>query len=357
MKRTLIFLSALAVILTMVVMVATQTLKAQEEADKCIACHKEKTPAIVADWESSAHAKATSKRATCQKCHGSEHDSEANKNLAKMPTASTCKTCHIKQYKQYSNGKHSYSLEDAKDPEMCAACHVGFDHPQWEMWKHSKHGLAYKGKDGKTRAPSCQTCHMPDSDHENITAWSFLAVRVQETDKEWATDRAEILKAFGVIDTAGKPTALFPLIEKLKLARTTKESFDALREKQITTCRKCHAESMVRERFVIYDQVLREADRIFAKAIKLVAGLYQDGLIKQREGTPVVGYPFVLDFYDVNTAIEQKLFFMYEEYRNRTYQGAFHDNWDYMHWEGYSKMRKTLVEMEEKAAEMRAKAK
>jgi hypothetical protein len=226
------------------------------------------------------------------------------------------------------------------------------------MWSTSRHGIAHLSEGGERRAPACRTCHFPDGDHESITAWGFLAVRVaEEKEKAWNEDRAVILKALGVLDADGKPTALFPLVEKLKLARLSREAFDAMREKKIATCRKCHGESMVRERFESYDKTVREADRHFAEAIRIVAGLYKDGLIEPREGAPVKGYPFVLDFYDVGTAIEEKLYLMFEEYRMRAFQGAFHDNWDYHHWRGYGKMIKTLVEMREKAAEMRAKKK
>jgi hypothetical protein len=259
-----------------------------------------------------------------------------------------CAGCH---------GKHRFDREAMKDPEVCAKCHLGFDHPQWEMWKHSPHGIAHRTGSDKNRAPTCQRCHFPDGEHENVTAWSFLAVRVPEADAKWWKDRVEILKALGVLDAKGGKTALYPLIEELKLARTSKEEFDRLREKQIGICTDCHAERMVRERFEIYDGVLREADRIFAEAVRVVAGLYADGLIEQREGTPVEGYPFVLDFYDVDTAVEQELYLMYEEYRMRTYQGAFHENWDYMHWEGYAKMRKSLVKIRETAEKMRGEGK
>jgi hypothetical protein len=55
-------------------------------------------------------------------------------------------------------------------------------------------------------APTCQTCHMPNGDHEVQTAWGFLAVRLpMPEDKQWAADRATILQALGVLDPSGKP--------------------------------------------------------------------------------------------------------------------------------------------------------
>ncbi len=413
--RRLLFMSALAASALGAVLFLGLSARgqAQGEDDDCVKCHLEKTPFIVKDWMASKHATSDKKKTGCSKCHGSEHNSAENKQLAVMPTAKTCKPCHLKRFKEYENGKHalawdalialpmtmkqpdglikgmkgcggchrignmergqiaphrfsavgcagchgrhSFSAEEARDPKLCSACHTGTDHPQFEMWSASRHGIAWKEGAG-SRGPSCQTCHFPDGAHDNITAWGFLAVRVPEDDPAWMADRLEILKAFGVLDAEGKPGPLFAAVDKLKLARTTKEAFAEQRERQIAVCRKCHAEDMIRERFKLYDGVLKEADAIFAKAIKAVAGLYADGLIAQRAGSPVKGYPFVLDFYEVETDVEQKLFLMFEEYRMRTFQAAFHDNWDYCQWRGWAKMKKTLVEIEEKARDMKAKA-
>jgi hypothetical protein len=68
-------------------------------------------------------------------------------------------------------------------------------HPQWEMYSGSKHGVRYLLKQNKTlpptaAAPTCQTCHMQEGNHEVRTAWGFLAVRLpMPEDKEWAADR------------------------------------------------------------------------------------------------------------------------------------------------------------------------
>lgn len=49
-------------------------------------------------------------------------------------------------------------------------------------------------------APTCQTCHMPDGNHEVRTAGGFLAVRLPMPEyNQWAADRADILKALDVL--------------------------------------------------------------------------------------------------------------------------------------------------------------
>ncbi|MBN2112706.1 MAG: nitrate reductase [Acidimicrobiia bacterium] len=45
-----------------------------------------------------------------------------------------CQQCHL---------RHEFSLEQARKPETCNACHIGPDHPQWEIYQESPHGIAY----------------------------------------------------------------------------------------------------------------------------------------------------------------------------------------------------------------------
>lgn len=46
-----------------------------------------------------------------------------------------CQKCHL---------RHEFSLEQARKPETCNYCHIGPDHPQWEIYHESPHGIAYK---------------------------------------------------------------------------------------------------------------------------------------------------------------------------------------------------------------------
>lgn len=76
-----------------------------------------------------------------------------------------CQTCHI---------RHEFSLEQARKPETCNACHIGPDHPQWEIYQESPHGIAYQtsgdywnwdAEPGSLTvkdfpAPTCATCHI-----------------------------------------------------------------------------------------------------------------------------------------------------------------------------------------------------
>ena len=405
----------LSLLICMACIAAVGVLQAQAKPSACETCHAKITPGIVKDFNRGKMSKAL----TCIACHGKSHVSENDVAKAKLPTISTCKKCHAKRVKEYMGGKHAlgllpitafpgfahqqpqafiagqkgcngchnlgvtdesvlnskvrkyyrygmdcqnchtrhaFSKEEALQPEACNSCHTGFDHAQWEMWFHSKHGAAYVTDRKAHRGPTCQDCHMPDGKHGVMTAWGFLALRLPEADKEWMGYRVTILKALGVLDANGKPTKRLDVVKKANMVRLTKASWDAQRAKMEAVCQKCHSATFAKENLKNADQMIKASDKILSQAIDLVAGLYKDGIIKKKTNQATFPYPDLLTFYEVNTTIEQKLYEMFMDYRMKTYQAAFHIMPDYTTWYGYAKMKQTLVEMKELARNMRAAA-
>jgi len=267
--------------------------------------------------------------------------------------AASCDSCHT---------RHTFSVEEAKSPQACETCHMGFDHPQWEMYSSSKHGVRTDLKQrgilpAGAAAPTCQTCHMQNGDHGVRTAWGFLAVRLPlPEDKQWAADRATVLQALGVLDPDGKPTALVATVQAADLARLTQEDWQGERDKMLKTCNQCHSGNFARQQLEAGDDMIKNADHLMAEAIKIVAGLYKDGVLAQPKN---YAYPFpnLLTFHDAPTVIEQKLFVMYLEHRMRTFQGTFHGSPDYALWYGWSEMQRDLTEIRELAEEMRREKK
>jgi hydroxylamine dehydrogenase len=389
-------------------------------AEECITCHTEITPGAVADWQLSKHA---GEGITCNVCHGDDHTSAEDVANVSLPTIETCAMCHEDQTTQFSAGKHAlawaalmamptvhmnppeliegnkgcggchkigtksaeqitalkedghmfgnascdachtrhiFSVEEARQPEACKTCHMGFDHPQWEMYSSSKHGvrndLVQKGilPEG-TAAPTCQTCHMPDGNHEVRTGWGFLAVRLPlSEDPVWAADQVTILQALGVLDLEGNPTALLDVVVGADIARATQEAFDVERNKMIAVCSDCHSENFAIGELEKGDEMIRQADHLMAEAIRIVAGLYEDGTIGMHEGYPME-FPLLLTFYDAPTSIEQKLHVMFLKHRMRTFQGTFHQSPDYALWYGWQEMKMDLTEIKELAEDMRHK--
>jgi len=256
---------------------------------------------------------------------------------------SSCASCHT---------RHIFSKKEALEPEACLPCHQGFDHPQYEMWSTSKHGVIYQIEGGSNRAPKCQNCHLIDGTHTNITPWGFLGLRLPEDDEEWLTDRVVILQALGVLDDNGDPTARLDIVSDAKVARLTAEEFQTLRTGIETVCQQCHAEDYVTTQMTASDQILKEADDIMAEAILIVKDLYNEGLLNIPKGWSVA--PDLLQFFSAESSIEQELFTMFLEYRNRTFMGAFHNNPDYMWWYGYAPMQDALQNIKDEAERIRS---
>ncbi|RME03330.1 MAG: cytochrome C, partial [Deltaproteobacteria bacterium] len=255
----------------------------QEEG--CIGCHTKVTPGIVKDWKLSKHAENDIE---CDSCHGDQHTNATDVAKVEIPTPDTCDDCHSDRVEQFKRGKHAlgwaamkamptahfqpmalmegmkgcggchkiglkseeeirdlskegnafgiascdachtrhtFSVKEARQPQACQTCHMGFDHPQWEMYSSSKHGVRFLLKQSNViskdaSAPTCQTCHMPDGNHEVRTAWGFLALRLPlSEDPTWAADQTTILQALGVLDPQGKPTPRLELVKSADVVR------------------------------------------------------------------------------------------------------------------------------------------
>lgn len=400
---------------------------AAEAEEVCIKCHSKVTPGMVMDWRASKHSQVD---VTCSVCHGEEHKNPKNSKLAELPTESKCGECHEDQFDQFVKGKHnlgwtallalpithvepdelmeggrgcggchnmgikteaqkqdllskgyryqnnscdechtrhSFSKKEAQNPRACQQCHMGYDHPQWEMWSSSKHGSRYLTKEvgdlpEGAVAPKCQTCHLPEGTHENRTAWGFLGVRLPlPEDPQWKADQITILKALGVLNPeTGEPTARLEIVKAADLARLTEEAWQTERTKMLKTCAQCHSKTYAKTQLEMGDSMIQKADRLMADAIDIVADLYKDGIIEKPKDYSFA-YPDFLYFMrtggsnmDNLSYIDQVLFQMYMKYRMRTYQGNFHVNPDYAYWYGWAMMTKSLGEIKELARTMRA---
>jgi len=228
------------------------------------------------------------------------------------------------------------------------------------MYSSSKHGVRYLLKQNKilpesVAAPTCQTCHMQEGNHEVRTAWGFLAVRLpMPDDEQWTADRVTLLQALGVLDPDGNPTARLDVVKAADVARLTQEAWQKERDKMIKTCNQCHSVNFAKAELEKGDRIIQQADHVMAKAIRIVAALYKDGVLAKPES---YAYPFpdLLTFQDAPTSIEQKLHVMFLKHRMRTFQGTFHANPDYAWWYGWSEMLMDLAEIKEKAEELRLK--
>jgi hydroxylamine dehydrogenase len=128
-------------------------------------------------------------RFACESCH----------NIGKPAADGSigqCQKCHL---------RHEFSLEQARKPETCNNCHIGPDHPQWEIYQESAHGVAYATMGGTWNweaasgtlspkdfpAPTCAICHFSGfggtattHDVGDRLTW-FLAAQVSTRRPAW----------------------------------------------------------------------------------------------------------------------------------------------------------------------------
>jgi hydroxylamine dehydrogenase len=186
-----------------------------------------------------------------------------------------------------------------------------------------------------------------------MTAWGFLAVRLpMPEDKQWAADRATILQALGVLDPQGKPTGRLDVVKAASVARLTQEDWQKQRDKMQATCNQCHSANFAKEQLGKGDDMIKEADHLMAEAIRVVVGLYKDGILAKPKSY-ASAFPDLLAFHDSPTVIENKLFVMFLEHRMRAFQGTFHASPDYALWYGWSELRRDLAEIRELGSDMR----
>ncbi len=377
-------------------------------SDTCVSCHTDLTPQIVTDFSQCA----MSDKLTCENCHGSLHRTRDDVEKVLLPTIHTCKNCHGQQVAQYLSGKHAYgglavdalpyshiqpkpftdgrkgcggchtmgikdqedrktpagkyypygmdcrnchtrhlfSKVEASEPEACMTCHTGFDHPQWEMWSGSKHGVIYllnrnlsTGK--QNRAPKCQTCHMPDGNHRVFSAWGYFGIQLENDDPDWEKDQKTILKALGVLDTHGNPGPRLETFKNLKMVRTTKAEFLAERKQLTDICLSCHSRNFVNQNMKNADLMLKESDKLFAQAIELVSKTKNSN--KHDKQPTTTFYPDLLALYNIDNKIEGLLYEMFMNHRMTTFQAGFHMNPEYATWKGFAKLHTDLTEIKE----------
>ena len=406
---------------------ASLSVQATEVEEPCIACHLKVSPGQVADWRASRH---SHEEITCSECHGINHTTADDAKQVEFPDETKCGECHEDQFNQFIKGKHNlgwtsllalpitdvepdelmeggrgcggchnmgvkseaqkqeqlkkgyryqnnscdechtrhaFSKKEALNPRACQQCHMGYDHPQWEMWSSSKHGSRFLTREvgdlpEGAVAPKCQDCHLPEGTHENRTAWGFLGVRLPlPEDPQWKADRITILKALGILNPeTNEPTARLEVVKAADMARLTEEAWLTERNRMIAICSGCHSKTYAAGQLAMGDAMMQKTDKLLADAIDIVAGLYKDGLISKPEDY-AFAYPDFLYFMRTGGSnmenisyIDQVLFQMYMKHRMRTYQGFFHVNPDYAYWYGWAMMVKDLGEIKELEKTIRA---
>jgi hypothetical protein len=263
--------------------------------------------------------------------------------------AGACSSCH---------SRHSFSVEEARQPQACQYCHIGADNDQHGMYETSRHGILFDLKQrgllpANASVPTCQTCHMPKGDHAVLTSWGYRGLSLPlPADKQWAADRTAILKGLNFLGEKGEDNPSMETAKAYMVMRFSQEDWQKERDKMTAVCVQCHSEKFSKDQLQAGDDAVRTSDHLVAEAMRVISGLYEGGILPPpAKDRP---YPWLISFDPPKTIIEQRLETMFFEHRMHYFQGAFHSSPKYSIEDGLAKLRDDLTAITEMAASLKA---
>ncbi len=309
--------------------------KSHVSVDVCGRCHAQQLEehrksrhgmGLHAGWGCTRNEKGRDKQ-ECTFCH-QQGDSQpiSTVQCARFITQTSemgqigCNRCHMIENSCGScHGNHLTAAKIVQDPMVCAKCHMGPDHPQWEAWQTSQHGTLFQSL-GMPDAPGCQTCHMPQGTH-NVSGGLTAP-------------------------PSGKPYAQLKAEEQ--------------RTKMLDLCQNCHARSFAARDLLNADAVRLQTLSLVDEARRIIRDLDDRGLLdpqpRNRVEHPQRGPELVLDgamLYEDISHIES-LFFRLNKYAAaKTFKGAYHQNPDYTHWYGNAEVKLLLNDIKGEANRLR----
>jgi hypothetical protein len=267
------------------------------DVSKCRGCHvegSERTP-VVAQCARYLGQTDEVRQTGCDRCH---------------QVQDTCASCHT---------NHSTTLAIVRDPDVCATCHMGPDHPQWEVWRTSKHGTLHRTAG---LGATCQDCHMSRGTH-NVSS-AVVSVPL------------------------GKPGP--------------KDTPAARRTAMVAVCKNCHAEGFARRELASGDAVRKQGEALVKKAAKIIGKVAAAGLLDpmpaDRPAHPLAGKSLVLDkdiIYQDTSHIERLYFKMKKYDLAKMIVGVYHQNPAYAHWYGNAELKLGLIDIQAEARRLAEK--
>lgn len=246
----------------------------------------------------------------------------------------SCSACH---------SRHDFSPRRARQPENCAKCHLGPDHPQKEVFEESKHGIAFRDLKGHmnldaedwvlgedyTQAPTCATCHMSANTRNDKKITHDPGERIS-----W-TNRPPVSL---VMDTDEKGA----VVKETNLAKRRKlvtHTWQEKRQEMKNVCTHCHMENYVNAFYQQYDDFVVNYNEKFAKpGTKIMTALLENNLRTKP---------------NFDEEIEWTWFYLWHHEGRRARHGASMMAPDYAHWHGmYEVAERFYVELIPQAREI-----
>jgi hypothetical protein len=233
-------------------------------------------------------------RFTCFGCH----------NIGKPAadgSVGQCQKCHL---------RHEFSLEQVRKPETCNACHIGPDHPQYEIYQESPHGIAYST--------------LGDDWH-----WDAEAGTLTTADFPAATCAICHMSGFGdqptTHDVGDRLT--WYLFAPISTRRPDWESNLAAMQ---GVCRECHNEDFIIDFYSAADIATERVNKWVVESQEIIAPLQEAGLLTSE--------PF-------DEPIDFTYFNLWHHWGRTTKFGAWMQGPDYAQWHGAYEVLHELAEL------------
>ena len=218
-----------------------------------------------------------------------------------------CQKCHL---------RHEFSLEQARKPETCNFCHIGPDHPQWEIYQESPHGIAYAtgGDDWNWEAEpgtlsvedfpaaTCAICHMSGFGASGTThdvgdrlTW-FLFAPISQRRPSWQDNQVRMQ----------------------------------------SVCQECHNTDFIETFYEDADKATEKVNAWVEESNEIVAPLKEQGLMTSE--------PF-------DEPIDFTYFNLWHHWGRTAKFGAWMQGPDYVQWHGAYEILHDLAELREMTAE------
>ena len=214
-----------------------------------------------------------------------------------------CQKCHI---------RHEFSLEQARKPETCNNCHIGPDHPQWEIYQESPHGILYATNGSSWNwdaeagnltvtdfpAPTCALCHMSGFGASSTThdvgdrlSW-FLFASISQQRPDWQENRTRMQNV----------------------------------------CLECHNETFINNMYTGADAATQQVISWVQESNDLVAPLQKQGLINTANFDEPIDFTF---------------FNLWHYWGRTTKFGVWMQGPDYSQWHGAYPLMETMADLRE----------
>lgn len=224
----------------------------------------------------------------------------------------TCTDCHL---------RHEFSLEQARKPETCGACHIGPDHPQWEIYQESPHGIAYQ-----TMGHTWNW----DAEPGTVTSDDFPAATC-------ATCHISGFGSQGTSHDVGERLTWFLFQEVSNRRPGWEENGERMRQ----VCRECHSTDFVDDFYTDADELVGAVNELTIEGRDLVASLRDEGLLTPEP------WDQPIDFV---------AFDLWHHWGRTAKFGAWMQGPDYTQWHGAYEMLREMAELNEMANDLREEA-